>query len=495
MDFVLFPLIGFYSYPVAFGLVQQYDEMDYGDKMKLHFLGAVDNVTGSMHILEANGSRLLRDCGLFQGPRKKSREQNSRLPFDPSSITAMVLSHAHIDHCGNIPTLARNGYRGPVHATTATADLCEIMLRDSAFIQEQDAAYLNQKTNRKGLDPVEPLYTLKDAENALRLMKGHRYLEPFSPAPGIDVVFHEAGHILGAALTTFDVQEKGRNVRIGFAFDLGRKNLPLIRDPELIKDVDALVIESTYGDRLHDDAAAAEDQLLDVIKRTMARRGKVLIPSFALERAQEIIYHLASLVSAGRMPPVPTYVDSPMATAVSRLFEQHKDYLDEETHRLSRKIGSVMNPDWLTYVDSVEQSKKITASDRPCIVISASGMCEHGRILHHLKHGIENPDNTVVIVGFQASHTLGRRLVEGEKEVRIFGDLFKRKAEVVVLNAFSAHADRNDLMDYVARSRAKKVFLVHGEQSQREALADGLRAQSGKTEVFLPSPGDAVVIS
>ena len=460
--------------------------------MKLHFLGAVDNVTGSMHIVESGGARVLRDCGLFQGPRKESRERNRSLPVDPGGLSAMVLSHAHIDHCGNIPTLVRNGYRGPIHATTATTDLCEIMLKDAAFIQEQDAAYLNQKTNRKGMAPVEPLYTVEDAEAAQKLMVGHRYHEGVSPAPGMEVTFHEAGHILGAALTNFDVVENGRRCRVGFAFDLGRYNLPLIRDPEVLDAVDVLVIESTYGDRLHDDARNAEEQLLEVVTRTLARQGKVLIPSFALERAQEIIYHLVSLVSAGRLPPVPTYVDSPMATAVSKLFGRHTAYLDEESLRLKRKIGDIMNPRWLTYVDSVEQSKRITASASPCIVISASGMCEHGRILHHLKHGIENPHNTVVIVGFQAAHTLGRRLVEGERKVRIFGDLFDRRAEVVVLNSFSAHADRNGLLDYVRQVGARNVFLVHGEPSQREALGEGLREQDGELNVVLPAPGDIV---
>lgn len=459
--------------------------------MKIHFLGGVDTVTGSQHIVEAGGRRVLRDCGMFQGPRKEARERNRNLPFDAATLDAVVLSHAHIDHCGNIPTLARVGYRGPVHATTATADLCKIMLRDAANIQEQDAAYLNQKTNRQGLEPVEPLYTLQDAEDALGLFKGHRYGERVEVAPGIAATFSEAGHILGAALTTFDVAENGRRARVGFAFDLGRKNLPLIRDPETLRGLDAMIIESTYGDRLHDDADKAEDQLRDVVARTLARRGKVLIPSFALERAQEIIYHLASLIAAGKLPQVPTYVDSPMASAVSKVFEQHADYFDDETRKLRDKIGCVMRPPWLTYVDSVEESKRITASDRPCIVISASGMCEHGRILHHLKHGIESPHNTVAIVGFQASHTLGRRLVDGDKKVRIFGDWFERKAEVAVLNSFSAHADRNELLAYVREAAPKKLFLVHGEENQRAAFATLLK-ESGFRDVFTPAQGEAV---
>jgi metallo-beta-lactamase family protein len=457
--------------------------------MRIHFLGGVDTVTGSRHLLEANGCLVLRDCGMFQGRREESRAQNVRFTFDRPRLNAVVLSHAHIDHCGNLPTLVRQGYHGPIHATSATQALCAIMLRDAARIQEQDAAYLNQKTNRKGLPPIEPLYGIQNAEDTLPLFQGCRYGERVEVTPGISVLFQDAGHILGAALTTFTVGDNGRTRRIAFAFDLGRKNLPLIRDPEILHDVDALIIESTYGDRLHDDAVKAEEQLRAVVDRTIRRGGKVLIPSFALERAQEIIYHLASLVTAGRLPAIPVFVDSPMATQVTDVFEKSADYLDEDYAKLSRQVGRVMHPPWLTYISSVEESKAVTSSDKPCIVIAASGMCEHGRILHHLKQGIENPLNTVVIVGFQASYTLGRRLVEREKRVRIFGDWFDRKAEVVVLNAFSAHADRNELLDYIRQVAPPRIFLVHGESEQREALATALRG-AGFENVFLPSQGD-----
>ena len=461
--------------------------------MKIHFLGAVDSVTGSHHIVETNGARVLRDFGLFQGRREETRLRNRNMAFDPRTINSVVLSHAHIDHCGNLPSLVRNGYEGPIHATTATVDLCEVMLKDAAHIQEQDAAYLNQKTNRKGLPIIEPLYTVRDAERALRLMQGHRYREIIEAAPGILARHYEAGHILGAGLTVFEAQENGTRKRVGFAFDLGRKNLPLLRDPDVLHDLDALILESTYGDRLHDNAEQAAEQLRAVVARTLARHGKVLIPSFALERAQEIIYHLASLMSSKRLPEIRTYVDSPMASAVSRVFEKHIEYLDDEYQRLQSRIGNVMHPPWLTYVDTVEESKRITASDASCVVIAGSGMCEHGRILHHLKHGIEKSYNTIVIVGFQAGHTLGRKLVEGETKVRIFGDWFERQAEVVVLNAFSAHADRNDLLHYARAVAPQKIFLVHGEPKQREALAAGLREQ-GHREVYTPAPGDVVEI-
>lgn len=370
-------------------------------------------------------------------------------------------------------------------------DLCDVMLRDAAHIQEQDAAYLNQKTNRKGMEPVEPLYTLRDAEKTLALFRGHIYGESAEIASGINVQFVDAGHILGAALTVFDIQENGRRLRIAFAFDLGRKNLPLIRDPEYVENVDVLIMESTYGNRLHDDPRRAEEQLRDVVAQTLARHGKVLIPSFALERAQEIIFHLASLIDSGQLPRIPTYVDSPMASAVSRVFEKHTEYLDDEFRALQNRIGSVMHPPWLKYVDSVEDSKRITASDQSCIVIAASGMCEHGRILHHLKHGIEKAYNTIVIVGFQAENTLGRRLVEGETKVRIFGDWFERRAEVVVINAFSAHADRNELLSYAQRVAPPSIYLVHGEPRQRAALSELLKEKIS-SEIYVPSPGDVV---
>ncbi|OQW97814.1 MAG: hypothetical protein BWK77_00830 [Verrucomicrobia bacterium A1] len=459
--------------------------------MKIHFLGGVDTVTGSQHLVEANGSFVLRDCGMFQGRREESRERNGRFSFDIPRLNAVVLSHAHIDHCGNLPALVRQGYRGPIHATTATDALCGIMLRDAARIQEQDAAYLNQKASRKDLPPIEPAYGVKDAEDTLQLFRGHRYGESVDVAPHVAVTFRDAGHILGAALTTFTIEENGKSRRIAFAFDLGRKDLPMIRDPEILHDVDALIIESTYGDRLHDDAVKAEEQLRAIVDRTLRRGGKVIIPSFALERAQEIIYHLGSLVNAGRLPAPRVYVDSPMATRVSDVFAKSAEYFDDDYARLHRQAGHVMRPPWLRYIASVEESKSVTASNEPCIVIAASGMCEHGRILHHLKHGIENPANSIVIVGFQAERTLGRRLVEGEQKVRIFGDWFERKAEVVVLNAFSAHADRNELLEYVRNVRPPRVFLVHGESRQREAFGAALK-EAGQPEVHLPAAGDVV---
>ena len=463
--------------------------------MKWQFLGGADSVTGSKHLLEFDDSRILFDCGMFQGRRKESLEFNKSLGFDPATVDAMVLSHAHIDHCGNIPTLVKAGYRNAIHATSATADLLPIMLRDSAHIQEGDANYLNQKTNRRGQPPVVPLYTVADADASLKLIRPHDYNEPL-PLPGGVVVTHvDAGHILGAALALIEIPFNGGDfLRIGLAFDLGRRNLPLLHDPVQLQDIDILITETTYGDRLHDNALNAREELRGGIVRALGRGGKVLIPTFALGRAQEIVYHLVRLRDRGEIPPVPVYVDSPMAQAIAGVFEQNFEYLDAESHALRGHLGSVVKPDWLTFTESVDDSKSITSSKTPAIVIAASGMCEHGRILHHLKHGVENEKNLILLVGYQAENTLGRRIQNGEKKVRIFGDEFALKAEVQTLNAFSAHADRLELFRYVRDTKPKKVFLVHGEQSQRASFAQLLRDQL-HLDVDLPRNGDTVDLS
>lgn len=462
--------------------------------MRLVFHGGADTVTGSTHLIEVSGSRVLRDAGLFQGRRDESRAINASPGFDPGVIDSILLSHAHIDHCGNLPTLCALGYRNPIHATTATVKLAGIMLKDAAFIQMQDAAYLNQKTSRKGLAEIKPLYTMEDAEAAIGLFAGHRYHQEFEIKPGIRMTAYEAGHILGAELTRFVLKENGSSVSVGYAVDLGRRHLPLIRDPEPMPSVDVLVMESTYGNRRHGKAEAARDQLRDVINETWKRGGKVIIPSFALERAQELLFHISSLMIAGEIPKHPVYIDSPMAAAVTRVFDEETEYLDETYAEVKKDMVCLMCPPWVHVAATVDESKAVTASDDPCIVIAASGMCEHGRILHHLKHGIEHPENTIVIVGYQAVHTLGRRLVEQQKEVKIFGDMFERRAAVKVLDAFSAHADVDDLVEYAKQSGAKRIFLVHGEQDAREALADTLRKEMN-ADVFLPRRGDAVTLS
>lgn len=459
--------------------------------MRIHFLGGADTVTGSQHIIEANGAQVLRDCGMFQGRRAESDLINRTLPFRATSVTAMELSHAHVDHCGNIPTLVNQGFTGTIWATKATCEITAIMLRDSARIQEQDAAYLNQKTNRKGLPPIVPLYTSAEAERAIELFRSQGYHEPRALASGIDVTTYEAGHILGSALSHYTVTEGGRTARVGFAVDLGRHNLPLIRDPEMLPPVDVLVSESTYGDRLHGAAIDAEKQLGDIVEKTFARGGKVIVPAFALERAQEIIYHLSKLILDGKIQRKPVYIDSPMAASITKIFDAHTPLMDDDYHRMKHEMGCLLCPPWVKFTSGAEESKAMTAMPGPYVVIAASGMCEHGRILHHLKAGIGDARNTVVIVGYQAEHTLGRRLVEGAQEVRIFGDLFARKAEVAVLDAFSAHADRNELLAYFRALRPRKICLVHGETDQRAALAQAIRDEK-IAEVMLPKRGDTL---
>jgi metallo-beta-lactamase family protein len=456
--------------------------------MKWHFLGGADTVTGSKHLLETDGVRILFDCGLFQGRRKEANEINRTLGFDPAAVDAMVLSHAHIDHCGNIPTLAKNGYRNPIHCTVATAALLPIMLRDSARIQEADAAYLNQKTSRRGMPKIVPLYTVQDADEALKLVRPHDYETPVALPGGATLTHVDAGHILGAALARLVVPRPGKApLRIALVFDLGRYNLPLLQNPVQLLDVDVVICESTYGDRHHDNALNAREDLRAAINKALERGGKVIIPTFALERAQEVIYHIAQLRDRDEIPLVPVYVDSPMAHAVTTVFEKHPAYFDKEYHELRDRIGSVVTPDWVTFTESVEESKAITNSDKPSIVLSASGMCEHGRILHHLKHGIENPKHVVVLVGYQAMNTLGRRLQNGEKTVRIFGDEFAVKAEIQALHSFSAHADRTELLRYVHAAKPRRVYLVHGEQDQRDAFAKLLREH--RIDVHLPANG------
>ena len=468
--------------------------------MRVEFVGAAGgNVTGSRHLLYTEKATLLLDCGLFQGRRSEAIERNRKLGFRAQDVDVMVLSHAHIDHSGALPRLYRQGFRGPIFCTPATRDLCAAMLEDSAAIQAQDAAYINRKIERDGakMDPVEPLYDQKDVVGTLELMVSLPYHKPLQIAEGVSLTFYDAGHVLGSAIVALDVDVVGERRRLVFSGDLGRHNMPILRDPEVPRDASCLIMESTYGDRVHDPIERMEDELLEVIDRTVARGGKVIVPSFALERAQEVIYSLKQLDSQGRLPPVPVYVDSPLTVKLTDVFRIHPECFDEKTRDILTSGDSPFDFERLRYVSSVEDSKAIDRADDPAVIISASGMCEFGRVVHHLVATIENRRNTVLIVGFQAQHTLGRRLVERRPRVRIFGVERERHAEVAVLNGFSAHAGQDDLIDFAEAVREagplRHVALVHGEDRPRETLKS-LLEERGFPSVLMPVQGDRLEV-
>ena len=456
--------------------------------MRLNFHGAAQTVTGSQHLLEINGRRLLLDCGLYQGRRSETYARNLTFVFDPRSVDAVILSHAHIDHCGNLPNLVKNGYEGPIYAVPATVDLATIMMADSGRIQESDAEFVNRKRFTRGEELIEPLYTEADAQHAADLLRGVNYNKPFEPIPGVIARFIEAGHILGSAAISLEIEEKGRKVRFWFSGDIGRYKLPLLRDPVLPEAVDYLLMECTYGDKPHDDPTKAFDEFQDVVSRTIKRGGKVIIPAFAVGRTQELVYHLNLMMFAKDVPPVPVFVDSPLAVNASNVFTKHPEVFDAETRWFVQQARHpALDFKMLTYVQSVEESKALNMRKDPMIIISASGMAETGRILHHLKNNIENPLNTVCIVSWQAPHTLGRRLADREKQVRIFGEPYTVNAEIATIGGLSGHAGQDLLTKYAVnvKDSVKKVFLVHGEATPAAMLTQNLREWNMR-EVYYP---------
>ncbi|HID93722.1 MAG TPA: MBL fold metallo-hydrolase [bacterium (Candidatus Stahlbacteria)] len=463
--------------------------------MKLKFLGGVGTVTGSKHIVEVDDKRLLLDFGLFQGHRQEARKINSNIPFELDSVESMILSHAHIDHSGNIPTLAKNDYKGTIYTTFATRDICAVMLKDSAHIQEKDAEYVNKRHREKGLPLIEPLYTAEDAVESMKLFVGYGYNRWFYANDLIKAMFVDAGHILGSALTLLEIKDKDKIKRLAYVVDLGRRDLPILRDPQQITNLDYLIIESTYGDRYHVDILQAKSMLAKVVNNTIGRGGKIIVPAFALGRAQEIVYLIRKLRDEKRIPEFPVYVDSPLAVNVTEVFRLHPECFDEEANKLFVNFEDPLGFDDLTYIRDVEKSKRLNEDKTPSMIISASGMCEAGRVLHHLKNNIEDPKNTIMIVGFMAQHTLGRRIADGVSEIRIFDETYRVNAEVVTMDVFSAHADRRELLDYVggARQRLKGIFLVHGEAQQAESLAQGIK-ELGINEVFIPSINEEVTL-
>jgi metallo-beta-lactamase family protein len=456
--------------------------------MRLNFHGAAHTVTGSQHLLEINGQRLLLDCGLYQGRRSEFYIRNLNFAYDPRSVDAVILSHAHIDHCGNLPNLVKSGSEGPIYAVPATVDLAKIMMADSGRIQESDAAFVNKKRLARGEELIEPLYTEADAQNAGDLLRGVDYEKPFEPVPGVIARFIEAGHILGSAAISLEIEEKGRKFRFWFSGDIGRYKLPLLRDPVLPDDIDYLLMECTYGDKPHNDPKAAFDEFQEIVSRTIRRGGKVIIPAFAVGRTQELVYHLNIMMFARDVPPVPVFVDSPLAVNASNVFTKHPEVFDDETRWFVKQARHpALDFKMLTYVQSVEESKALNERKDPMIIISASGMAETGRILHHLKNNIENPLNTVCIVSWQAPHTLGRRLADREKQVRIFGEPYNVKAEIATIGGLSGHAGQDLLTRYALNTAGsvKKVFLVHGEDMPAMALTQKL-SERNLHEVYYP---------
>jgi metallo-beta-lactamase family protein len=468
--------------------------------MKITFWGAAGTVTGSMHLVEAAGRRILLDCGLFQGRRAESDAKNRNLPVDGASIDAVILSHAHIDHSGNLPMLVKRGFSGPIYSTPATIDLCNWMLRDTAHIQESDADFLNRRRNHgKAKGPahgaIEPLYTMADAERTLPLFRPVPYRHPQEIAPGLVYEAVDAGHILGSSSIILTDSTGPATARLGFSGDVGRRGLPIVRDPEPLPQCDALILESTYGGKLHQPVSNAADKLADIVNRTARRGGRIVVPAFAVGRAQQLVLLLHQLVNARRIPNIPIFVDSPLAVNVTAVHRAHPECFDEETRAYLNNHEDPFGFARLQYIREAAESKKLNDLHGPFVVISASGMCESGRILHHLRNTIEDPRNTVLISGFQAENTLGRRLIHKEPEVKIFGEPLRLRAEVQSLDSLSGHADQAGLLEWVAPIAAglRKVFLVHGETTQSAALAQKLR-QNYKLDVTPASPGLSFVL-
>jgi metallo-beta-lactamase family protein len=465
--------------------------------MKIRFCGGAQNVTGSQFLLSVNGKNILLECGLYQGRRQDTYDRNQTFLYGPKTVDALVLSHAHVDHCGNIPNLVKHGYDKSIFATPATVDLCKIVLRDSGHLQEKDIEWVNKIRSRHHQPPMVPIYTMADAEAAMDQFVAIDYERTFTIAPGVEVTLRDAGHILGSANVLMEINENGRRLRFGFYGDVGRQNVPVLRDPNLLTDLDALIVESTYGNRVHDPHENIEEELADLIRSTASNGGKLIIPAFAVGRTQHLVYILHKLYNENRIPDIPIYVDGPMACAATNVFRKHQECYDRETDRIFLRAGEdPFSFARLTYVESSEESKRLNGLNFPHVIISPSGMAEGGRVLHHLRNNIENHRVLVLFVGYAARDTLARKIMDGEKTVRIFGEEHKVKCKVQILDAFSAHADRRDLLQYISiipPERLHNIFLVHGEPDQAVPLVDALRSK-GYPQVNYPALGETVTI-
>jgi len=458
--------------------------------MKIIPHGAALEVTGTCHELQVNGYRILLDCGLFQGRRQEASVKNATYSFDPSKdIDAVVLSHAHMDHAGRIPLLWKRGYRGPVHCTYATKDLAAVMLEDGGYIQEKDEEFHCKHLAQSMMQCDGPLYKQTDAIACMALFQGKNYDEWFQVVPGVKVKFIDAGHVLGAAMVIIDVEENGVTRHIAFSADIGRNSLPIIRDPAQMPDVELLICESTYGNRKHEDLSTALERLCDVVNKTASRGGKVIIPAFSLERTQQLVYDLHLLHDAKKIPDIPIIIDSPLASKVTDVFMKHPECYD--SLMFDQFLKRAHNPfqfSLVRYTESLEESKALNGRPGPMVLMAGSGMCEAGRIRHHLKNEIEDPRNTVLAVGFMAKDTLGARIIDPTIfEVKIFDRMYKKKAEVVYIDAYSGHADMIDLDAYIKGIPSlKKVILVHGEPEQMEPFAKRITAMKPDCTVMMP---------
>lgn len=465
--------------------------------MNVTFWGAARTTTGSLHLLDVAGQRVALDCGMFQGRRSLAREYNSTFPCPPADIAAVVLSHAHIDHIGNLPTFTRQGGdQASVYCTPATADLARVMLLDSAHIQEKDTQFVNKLRRKKHEPPVDPLYTVEDAERTLEQLMTFGYYRDKPIVDGITAKYLEAGHILGSAVTQLDLTEGGKKRRLVFSGDVGRSSHPILRPPEVPSDADYLIMESTYGARVHEPAGDLRAKLLDIVKRVAERGGKLIIPAFSVGRTQEVVFHLNALFNDGSLPRLRVYVDSPLSNNVTRVFRNHPECFNRDVRDLMRTDADPFGFDCLTYIEKAEDSKALNDLTEPAIIISASGMCEAGRILHHLRNSVGDAKNCVLFVGYQAENTLGRRLVEKAEKVRIFGEEHTVRCEIKSISGLSGHADANELKDFAFRvkqrgERLKRIFLVHGELPAQETLAAYLTETLG-VPVSIPSRGDVV---
>ena len=455
--------------------------------MQIKFIGAAQTVTGSQHLLSVNGKKILLDCGLFQGRRKDTYEKNRNFKFDPKEIDTLILSHAHIDHTGNIPHLVKNGFTGPIYTTPATIDLCKYMLADSAHLQQRDIEWLNKK--KKKHIPEEPLYTLEDVDDTIQKFVPVDYNTATEIFPGIIAYFQDAGHILGSAGILLEIEEEGnKKIRFGFSGDIGRPDMPIIRNTDYLRELDVLIMESTYGNRLHSQSEEVEEEVAQIVREVFDRRGKIIIPAFAVGRTQLLVYVLHKLFDQNRIPEIPIYVDSPLALKATEVFKDHPECFDRETERVFLESGDdPFGFGRLKYITTVDESKELNELHDPMIIISASGMAEGGRILHHLANNISNPKNLILFVGYAAERTLARKIMDGMERVNILGEEYVVKSKIKTLDYFSAHADQKELLDYLKlndKNRLKNIFLVHGEEEQALPFRDKLLQKGFKNVTF-----------